>query len=1295
MTGRGGKVYDFILFTVHLLQSTSLHVQNLLSNQDFQGKNSSLLHLMETCLLAVGSMCGSLICPFAKIVHENGEETDIFLSTCFSAAAKDDFTLNRVDACEKACSALVDNSFLPSTFFGAFGQKSIYPAIRLVLAIVQNGSSNVRAKVANCGILIPSSDMMREGLSAGDRFLFSATLAITRFCGPYITASTGTDGGMNSIRHSIETMSNVLLIEENDCWKMTQLETIRALKRECIFVLDDLSTNSSLWGTIAAKSVPHISKYLLLNNAWEFGDELQKLTLCAALRCVKNIIPIPSNAVAVSRTGIGTTVSQLICGNQVTEGNDKVQNTNMNKKLLGDDVHCLSMEVLHALSTHSTARRGDNQGNLGLILSGAVDAVCYSIANNTTSPSDSQTVVSSTLVTKLGLELFQYLLFDVEEPDDSTNSLRTVFVESVSRQHNFIRTLCSTMLLTFGKNTKDSITPLYGPSLLLYEGNCLEFDNPLSAVISILFTTSAYCSLGSSAISESFWNTFLIKEDKKLVDACTKQTTAALSCAVFLNILSDEHEGICVPKNPSRREFYGKIALPTVRTRLLDGLQSNLNELFSNTCNTDESSQSLTLLQQFEVPQICLSLCRDPNCFDSAFNVVETMLCEFSHLVLPILLSDRKSFLSMLDLLHFKSENELIKTEAERVNVLAARTFGMSGNFGIIGPAVKKLDLRSEAIAFLSTACIADENELLCETDFSIATHCLHGLVGILSDPNTETTKLVSNKASDIILRIKTNMTGPEAIAISQTLGKKLSEMILSKFMKKSENEIILIEGEESIEDSNVTKSVEVMLLCALAASKDGLPEICRNGGLEALSLVGAEGNLFAIRALGEACKSNPTLVINSDGHLSVMHVITDKFMNVPTEIKIACTNFMRVMCTSKAGRVALSKSDLMGDCIKIVCDVLFKHEFDTENGDTENLLTSEKKKDSIAEQFTDKGTPINSKKSAEDKVSPKIDFVNLQLASIYLLTSLLHIKNIRSDILQNTDIKKSLNSFVQSTITDLKHAAILHLVTVAKYVDQRNGDNDGYSPDMLLMIFLNLLKSNSIERNGGIDLSSPKFVVENDTNMKRNSDQIFADLFSAIHSIIVCVPEEMFTPILSSMVFHLNRILNYKKTKKIAKIQNSGRLAFHIIFLLSRIIGKCPVSFAIIPDIVSLLIQTFLIDRSKSKEVENQNMSRPDWKKNDDYWDCALLQGLQCLHIILLQPLPKHDTFSTWAEVISSAEVIANDSNSNGNKFRSKSLISSNDSVNFSYYLTQIVEDSMQSSLSIYAEQLLEIINK
>jgi len=425
----------------------------------------------------------------------------------------------------------------------------------------------------------------------------------------------------------------------------------------------------------------------------------------------------------------------------------------------------------------------------------------------------------------------------------------TSFVKTVMKHSGFIRRLCATMLHSSeAGNNATEMEPIYGPVLSLCEESCGNFGNSLHAAISILFSIAAYCSLTDSLVNTAFWDAFFEKRSRSIKDSDGKQASIVAAGAVFLNFLADEGTGICVPKDASKLEYYLSVLLPCVRERLLYGLHTAFMEINAFSGKSDQTDPSLqNVLCHFGVTQACLSLCTTSANIDSAFTVLETLLHDFRDVALSAICSENHSLATVFEMLSIATETDHnYDTKPEMLRQFSALALSLAGKQGILGPATKRFGLRSVAIASLSAACLADEldtgeciEEDLAGSGLSIPTMCIRSLVGVLS----------LNEKTDEEMII---LSSGEAKAISSTLGKKLSEIILARFMKHAEIQDLENDTDPDDNDISVTESPEVLLLCALASRKEALLDLCVHGGLDALSLVAAEGETSAILALHE-----------------------------------------------------------------------------------------------------------------------------------------------------------------------------------------------------------------------------------------------------------------------------------------------------------------------------------------------------------------------------------------------------------------------------------------------------------
>ena len=784
----------------------------------------------------------------------------------------------------------------------------------------------------------------------GARYNFSASLALVRFCGPHVvTTSGGGEGGvLSAVKDSIGTFTSVLKIAEHGNDDDEGLRTLRHLKVECILTLEALSTNASLWSAIAEHAVPAIAEYLLQNCEWNNEDVKNRSTLCAALRTVQRVIPLPSHAVAAARAGLGTSLAKVICGQrekEVAKDNSEIMSHyGRNRSLTNqveanrkdgrneeeEDVLRIALEVLHTLSSKSATRHSDDKGAPGLYHCGAINAACFAISSRATMKEDgvskdtTKSFMSMEAISKLGLEILQYLLSDLDMPqlssppsyaevpggvlggtsngdDTRHDDEASAFVDAVAHQACFIRALCATMLLGVnfyeasdqsspqplpsdsinggeenGLNTPFAfdISPLYGPSLVLYEGACAGFPSPHQASCAILFQMAALCSsLPSESSNNNFWDTFLITEDQAMVDENTRLMTAAAMCAAFLDILMDEENGVCVPRNPVQKNQYLTFSLSLVRRKLLEGIQANLSEVVASNTGIGDSSLNdahlsvLSMMKRYHLLQNCLVLCSHSALFDQSFHIFADAVAAFPDTVIQLVLSDKDSARAILDLLVSCTDSGNFNRSVHCQQVISYAV-GRASEWDILGPNIDKHDLRTKAIASLCAACLSedeeggpsDATEITIFDEVDVASTCMEGLVGIFTVSRTE--------SRTPLLQMSSN----EAKALSTTLGKKVSDMVLTRFMKRAEVQgTHSMNEEEGMGRHSITDAPEVKLLCTLSACSDALPALFEAGGLQALSLIATEGELSAIEAMREVRYQDDLLVCSFPGNFLIL----------------------------------------------------------------------------------------------------------------------------------------------------------------------------------------------------------------------------------------------------------------------------------------------------------------------------------------------------------------------------------------------------------------------------------------
>ena len=689
--------------------------------------------------------------------------------------------------------------------------------------------------------------------TVGDYYIFDACVVAIGHAGPYMNSSSE-NNSIRALRDCVKLFSKILAISDDS--NATNAQKLVGLKKKCITAVDLLSANSSLWTVIVAHFIPGFMDHWLTPEKIGSNDPENILLVRAGLRTISRVISLPTHAVFIANTGIAASLSNIICGRTSPSANDT-------------EVERLSIQILHTLLSYSS-KKGPPTERIepGVVDIYALDVACFLLSRDNDNV-DQNVVVSNT---KLGLEIMLSMLVGLEDirAADLPQSPRVIgFVETVSSNHDFLRKLCATLLCAdFKRQNVPSpdvggsvaVEPLYGSPLLPFEGTCGQFARSADAALHILFWIMFYSSVAQSQSSHVLWDLFMLN-DQDISDQSSKYQTISAASSIFLNLCNEER-CVCVPNNKSKLQYYQQTALAVVRERLLHALSLGSAEYTSlSEGNDDAIAQFQKLLVYNRVPQLCLDLMSNPLLTEQAFEALESALAGPPGCLLRSMVSEKKSLTSLFNLLNLTEKDQgLTKQVVGKIKVFSAATLSSAGELSILGPAVNQSGLRSFAVASLSAACLTDDQngdaclaEDLTEEGSSMSMLCLHGLVGVLtSDP----------KKGDAVIVM---LSPSEAQAIASGLGKKLSSMVLERFMHKAEREHIL--GEVSDEEA-IHKFPEVTLLCALASSKEALAQICATGGLEALSLVAGEGELSAINALLEV-SSRPKFYFFFSGNMS------------------------------------------------------------------------------------------------------------------------------------------------------------------------------------------------------------------------------------------------------------------------------------------------------------------------------------------------------------------------------------------------------------------------------------------
>lgn len=795
---------------------------------------TALLDMLDAAVLATGSMCGSSIAP-------GGGEGTLITGDNFLAMRKDEYVDRRRDICSAACDVVVRGgrqgpALLPAMLVGGFGEGTVLGSLRLSLAIAQNGLKTQHAKLALSGILVPITDLLKTALSNGDLYKFSAALALVRFCGPHV--ATGEGGGLQSVRDAIRVATNVLLLPIPPDASIEQIETQESLKAECISALESLSRNASLWSAISTDALPSMVRYLQsTSDTTSSGGDRKKDTRCAALRAVLQIVQVPSHAVSAAEAGLSQPLGKMMR----TQKGQKPHSED------DDEVPMLALEVLQVISKNDDARRRAH-----LLDTGVVRDICAAIGNaateNPRKPTDSRANI-----TVIGLEILHCVLSDVQKDVDTQSVLKSAaaiaFLDSVASERHFVKALCSTLLLKTGMKLKGEeeetfdIPKLYGPPLVLVREDCDKYANTHEAAASLLFNSAVFACAIDSKRSQVFWNASLLKDLPPSTDFLDCARSAAAFSAHFLSLLDADYKPF-LPSQDQGQQDYSLISRPLVRHQLLDSLRDSLNDMSTSKTDSVDAVDPylIALIINFNVPRVVLSLWKDPALLDLAYSVLKQVVDINPDDILHLFVESKEATLALFDMLNMENPAGST-TDVVEIRRFLAGVLGDLAEGGLLSDAVEKFNERSSAIGALAAACLTEEERGQHgedEDEDMTSNRLSSGLMRCLVE-------LCTVKLSDGSTKI--SLSPVEAEAIARNLGKKICQMVLTRFLERAK-----LHQYEMEEDEEIMSAPDVAMLCAVAQHESALHILRSLGGLHALSQIASEGELSAVLVLKKVC---------------------------------------------------------------------------------------------------------------------------------------------------------------------------------------------------------------------------------------------------------------------------------------------------------------------------------------------------------------------------------------------------------------------------------------------------------
>jgi len=1154
---------------------------------------AALLDLVESSLLATGSMCGSSIAP-------GGGDGTMIKGAAMLAMRADEFESRRKEVCKVACDVVIRGgrngpALLPTILVGGFGEGAVTASLRLALAIAQNGSEEQHSKLALSGLLVPVSDLLRVSLARGDLYKFSAALAVVRFCGPYVAA--GTRGGVQSVRDAIQVATNVLTLPINPEASVEQIETQEALKSECINALESLSKNAALWSAISTDALPSIVAYL--HSSCETGISKISLpeTRSSALRAILRIVQVPSHAVSAAEAGLAEPLGRMLKSNNLlrARGQD-----------VDEVMQSLGMEVLHVLVSRPESRR-----HCKLLQGDTLQAICSAIGFSASDQTISQSNSVGHIVL-LGLEILLFTLGDVEAlgGGDTAVILQSpgaiAFLDAVASEGCFVRSLCSTLLEKTGMKIKShdsadgdgdmiDVSNLYGGPLSLVKEKCAGFDNTYDAAAAILFATSVFACAIESHKSESFWKFALLQDMHKFKEVSECIRTSSTFCAIYLRLLTENFVGFVPKSDPGKRD-YEDLSRPLVRYRLLEAMKISLDELTTESVlgHSEIDQYMLSLLVHFNVPHLCLSVWKDPALLELSYGLIKAMVEADPDEVLHLFVESKEAIMSLFDLLNIDRSTEAL-VEVDEIQRFLATTLEKLAQSGMLTAAVEKFDVRSSAIAALATACLSeeqvtdDEEEL---TSNKLASGLMQTLVELCA----------VSKAHEEKKSIELSSGEAEAIAIS--LGEKICKMVISRFLERAKLQQYEIEDDENIMDAP-----DVSLLCAIAQHDVALQALRSVGGLHAIAMVAGEGEITAVLALQKGCKEDPSLLLEADTYASILSLFSPETGNLHCrdqeslrfKVETAAFELLSQLCmTSTKGRLAVAGShdfqNSLNRALEIISKVIIDDVEEEDEKQTEiDDETEEKEWEENDESKNEKNGKETKKAKSTKCISTMVEDPNLLGASYSFLSAMTPVRSARVSLLENGKFIQASSALIaDNNNSNLQFAALRAISKLAPY----SASDGSLSADSVGDLLQSALGAEpEVSENGNFGWNRNLYHV-----------QAVEGALVVFDSLPESKQESIFKEVTTRYI-KLLKSHSIGRSKKASERANGGELAFNLTTLMMVARGKDCVAKCFDSNLVSALVNTVQWRYDPKTTIEQTAVT---------YWDATTTQCLQILAQIL-----------------------------------------------------------------------------
>jgi hypothetical protein len=255
-------------------------------------------------------------------------------------------------------------------------------------------------------------------------------------------------------------------------------------------------------------------------------------------------------------------------------------------------------------------------------------------------------------------------------------------------------------------------------------------------------------------------------------------------------------------------------------------------------------------------------------------------------------------------------------------------------------------------------------------------------------------------------------------------------------------------------EDENILDAPDVAMLCAIAQHDESLKILRSIGGLHALSLIAAEGEVSALVALKKACNGDADVLLEGDTYLAMMSLISSKDHDAATKkesptwraLESSAFDLLSSLCSGSAkGRNVVAMASNCDSCVQRAVDIVTSLVIVREATLTEPPATTEVPIDDGDEQIASDTKILEEHTSNSEtllKAELDQDDATLGAAACSFLCSLAAVKAVNTALCCDGEAINAISCLAMSPGSEvLLLAAVNVIVSLAPYVPVHASD--------------------------------------------------------------------------------------------------------------------------------------------------------------------------------------------------------------------------------------------------------------